>query len=385
MVEYLRAKLGEFDKLPRDKKEQLSAVLASSISAGASSSSYSSEALAGAALELQALNKLGVKRMLQWVEEDEEAIKAQKRDEHKEKTEGGIAAHSAWVRKKDRLRIRMPTPTKEEKAAASARFDFSSKGAVRRKDFKAPSTTVELMKNSGLKYVHAMNDGFQGRGGDLEKCKQLLVKQGHVLRVNFSDAGGGGYDDEDAGFSRDRYQFERANNPARKKRSEGDKERRQQSQASFAVWTAHKALRDKALKFLEHLPRPSEDDDEPQDEGGAQDTAMTKWEQVGRALKAVDRTLLEVWVRWTGDFRSVATCRALWESFPPVACDVHCPSSALRDVFLKLLHRRGVNYRQAFVDHCERKYKRAIARRDNGDDDDNDPVPGSSRWSGTRP
>jgi Ca2+-binding EF-hand superfamily protein len=71
----------------------------------------------------------------------------------------------------------------------------------------------------------------------------------------------------------------------------------------------------------------------------------------------------------------VSTCRALWESFPPVACDVHCPSSALRDVFLKLLHRRGVNYRQAFIDHCERKYKRAITRRDNGDDDDNDPVP----------
>lgn len=312
--------------------------------------------------------------MLQWVEEDQEAIEAQKRDELKEKAEGGLAAHNAWVRKKDRLRIRMPTPTKGDVGSGTAsRMDFSNKGAVRRKGFKAPSTTVELMRNSGLKYVHAMNDGFQGRGGDLEKCKQLLVKQGHVLKANFTESGGGGYDDEDTGFSKDRYQYERANNPARKKRNEGDKTRRQQSQASFASWTAHKALRDKALRFLDHLPPPSEDDEsEPQDQDETQDIAMTRWEQVGRALKAVDRTLLEAWVQWTGDFRGVPTCRALWESFPPVACDVHCASSAIRDVFLKLLHRRGINYRQAFADHCDRKYKRAMVRRDNGDEAESD-------------
>ncbi|KAG6973771.1 hypothetical protein JG688_00003373 [Phytophthora aleatoria] len=341
-------------------------------------------------VEMAALNRLGVRRMLQWLEEDAEAVENARQEEAREKAEGGIVAHNAWVRRKDRLRIRMPAPEANDgvrpvrQAPPPPRFDFSlGSGLVRQKQpCRPPSSTAELMRNSGLKYVHAMSEGFQGRGGDLEKSKQLLVQQGHVLRDNFDQDNGGDDDDPDSKpFSKDRYLFERRNNPALRGKLEGDRRRREQSRESYAAWVAHKAMRDKAVKFLEHLPRPREgEEDEPivdnnasyedafdEDSGrsGPATPATVRWEEVGKALKAVDRTLLDAWVRWSRGFRSAGRCRALWESFAPVSCDVHCASSPLRDVFLKLLHRpSGVNYRQAGVEFCMRRHKQALARGD---------------------
>ncbi|GMF26584.1 unnamed protein product [Phytophthora lilii] len=339
-------------------------------------------------VEMQSLNRLGVRRMLQWLEEDAEAVENARQEEAREKAEGGIVAHNAWVRRKDRLRIRMPNPRVSDGArpvreAPPPRFDFSmGSGVVRRKQpSRPPSSTAELMRNSGLKYVHAMSEGFQGRGGDLEKSKQLLVQQGHVLRDNFDQDNGDEDEDPDSKpFSKDRYLFERRNNPALRGKIEGDRRRREQSRESYAAWVAHKAMRDKAVKFLEHLPPPREgedgdpvidnnasyEDDFDEDLGGGLATPATvRWEEVGKALKAIDRTLLDSWVRWSRGFRSAGRCRALWESFSPVSCDVHCASSPLRDVFLKLLHRpSGVNYRQACVEFCTKKHKQALARGD---------------------
>ncbi|ETL84762.1 hypothetical protein L917_15528 [Phytophthora nicotianae] len=340
-------------------------------------------------VEMAALNRLGVRRMLQWLEEDAEAVENARQEEAREKAEGGIVAHNAWVRRKDRLRIRMPPPEANDGARPARqppppRFDFSlGSGLVRQKKVcRPPSSTAELMRNSGLKYVHAMSEGFQGRGGDLEKSKQLLVQQGHVLRDNFDQDNRDDDDDPDSKpFSKDRYLFERRNNPALRGKLEGDRRRREQSRESYAAWVAHKAMRDKAVKFLEHLPSPREGDegeptidnnasyeddfDEDSGRSGPATPATVRWEEVGKALKAVDRTLLDAWVRWSRGFRSAGRCRALWESFTPVSCDVHCASSPLRDVFLKLLHRpSGVNYRQACVEFCTRRHKQALARGD---------------------
>ncbi|KAE9320548.1 hypothetical protein PF008_g18007 [Phytophthora fragariae] len=351
-------------------------------------------------VEMQALNRLGVRRMLQWLEEDVESVENARHEEAREKAEGGIVAHNAWVRRKDRLRIRLPTPeatdgaTRPVRQAPPPRFDFSmGSGVVRHKQpCRPPSSTAELMRNSGLKYVHAMSEGFQGRGGDLEKSKQLLVQEGHVLRDNFDQNGGGDDDDPDSNpFSKDRYLFERRNNPALRGKLDGDRRRREQSRESYAAWVAHKAMRDKAAKFLEHLPPPrdgeegdpiidnnaSYEDDFDDSGRGPATPAAVRWEEVGKALKAVDRTLLDAWVRWSRGFRSAGRCRALWESFAPVSCDVHCASSPLRDVFLKLLHRpSGVNYKQACVEFCTRKHKQALARGDavdeNGEELDED-------------
>lgn len=370
VVEHLQEKMGQYEDLSSEKRKKLPS---------------SSE------MELLVLNRLGVQRIMKWLEEDQEAIEEKKSEEVKEKTEGGVVAHNAWVKRKDRLRIRMPTADSDKATGGQAsgrktitkpggtwkppRFDFSSgKGVVRKNKVKVPSSTVELMKESGLKYVHAMSEGFQGRGGDLEKCKQLLVKKGHILRANFDSGGGGGNrggDDDDHPFSKDRYLFEKEHNPVLKKKKESEKFRQEKSKESYEAWIAHKALKDRAVKFLHHIPRPSgstNGDRSPEDGGGDDDTipASVRWEEVGKALKAVDRGLLDEWVKWSDGFKSAARCRMLWESFTPISCDVHCTSSAIRDVFLKLLHRKGINYKKAFLDHCDRKHKKLLAR---GDDD----------------
>lgn len=360
-MEHLQDKMTQYEELPLEKRKKLPSP---------------------PEMELLVLNRLGTKRIVQWLEEDREAIQEKREEELREKTEGGVVAHNAWVKRKDRLRIRMPTDKavladgadsrrtvpKPGGTSKPPRFDFSSgKGVVRKTKVKVPSSTVELMKASGLKYVHAMSEGFQGRGGDLEKCKQLLVKKGHILRANFDSRSGDG--DDDAPFSKDRYLFEKEHNPALKKKRESAKMRQETSKASYDAWLAHKAMKDKAVKYLAHIPKPVASSANPNDPEGDDDAvpASVRWEEVGKALKAVDRTLLDDWVKWTDGFKSAARCRMLWESFAPVACDVHCTSSAIRDVFLKLLHRKGVNYKQAFLDHCDRKHKRALAR---GDDDD---------------
>ncbi|TMW64410.1 hypothetical protein Poli38472_013032 [Pythium oligandrum] len=346
VVKHLQEKMGRFFMLPEEKRTRLP-------------EEY----------ELQVLTALGVKRMLQWVEQDQEALDNAKKDEQKEKADGGVVAHNAWVKRKDRLRIRMPESTTEtsSKPTKSAkkqppRMDFSSgKGVVRPKTVKFPSSTVEIMKNSGLKYVHAMNEGFQGRGGDLEKCKQQLVTKGHILKANFNTKGDD--DDDNAPFSKDRYHFERQNNPAIVKKREVVKQRETQRQERYTAWLAHKALKDKAFQYLAHLPTPKRQKEEAKEgeDGPSESDAQVRWIEVGKALKAVDRGLLEAWVRWSDGFVSAPRCRMLWEGFTPVACDVHCSSSAIRDVFLKLLHRTGVNYKQAFLAHCDKKHKKALA------------------------
>lgn len=360
VVEQLQEKMSQYEDLPSEKRKKLPS---------------------NAEMELLVLNRLGVQRIMKWLEEDQEAIEEKKSEEVREKTEGGVVAHNAWVKRKDRLRIRMPTTDGDKSSGGQAsgrktvakpggtwkppRFDFSSgKGVVRKNKVKVPSSTVELMKESGLKYVHAMSEGFQGRGGDLEKCKQLLVKKGYILRANF-DSGNG---DDDHPFSKDRYLFEKAHNPALKKKKESEKFRQEKSKESYEAWIAHKALKDRAVKFLHHIPRPSGGNDHSPESGGDDDAipASVRWEEIGKALKAVDRGLLDEWVKWSDGFKSAARCRMLWESFTPIACDVHCTSSAIRDVFLKLLHRKGINYKKAFLDHCDRKHKKLLAR---GDDD----------------
>jgi hypothetical protein len=47
---------------------------------------------------------------------------------------------------------------------------------------------------------------------------------------------------------------------------------------------------------------------------------------VGRALKRVDRTTFLDWARWCEGVFSVNVAMVLWDSFAPVACDVHCAS-----------------------------------------------------------
>ncbi|RHZ25236.1 hypothetical protein DYB31_011611, partial [Aphanomyces astaci] len=316
-----------------------------------------------AEMETAVLTNVGVKRIVQWVEDDKDAVQAKADESQKEKQEEGSMAHNAWVKRKDRLRVRVPTsPTNRHGNSAiksmwkPPRFDFSTSGLVRPKKMEMPCCAVDLMRNSGLKYVHAMSEGFQGRGGDLDKCREVLLKKGHVYKSNFN------IDDPDSAFSEDRslsntyiiiiatiqttpdgdrYRFEKqAIKATGTAVVVGGVTREEGSKESYAVWMAAKARRDKAIGFLQHVTKPK--DMEPEA------APATRWRDVGQALKGVDRSLLTAWMTWSDGFMSQGRCRVLWESFPPIACDVHSTSSAIRDVFLKLLHRKEVDYKDAF-------------------------------------
>ncbi|KAG9414704.1 hypothetical protein AC1031_008109 [Aphanomyces cochlioides] len=305
-----------------------------------------------AKMEIAILNNLGVKRMLQWVEQDKEAIQAKEEETQREKQEEGTLAHHAWVKKKDRLRVRVPTSSGHDGVIKPMwkppRFDFSTNGVVRPKKMDIPSCAVDLMRNSGLKYVHAMSEGFQGRGGDLDKCREVLLKKGHVFKSNFN------LNDPDSAFSEDRYHFEKQAKKSKAGTTGGSggvvPSREDGSKEAYAQWMAAKGRRDKALGFLHHMTKPK--DMEPE--------AAKRWEEVGQALKGVDRTLLAAWMEWSDGFMTQGRCRILWESFPPIACDVHSMSSAIRDIFLKLLHRKEVNYKEAFLNHATKKHLKAV-------------------------
>ncbi len=55
---------------------------------------------------------------------------------------------------------------------------------VRPKSAIGAKSTIELMANSGLKYVHATSRGRQGLEGDLEKSRKQLQEIGFVAREN---------------------------------------------------------------------------------------------------------------------------------------------------------------------------------------------------------
>lgn len=44
------------------------------------------------------------------------------------------------------------------------------------------STTLEIMRGQGLKYVHAITDGRQGVEGDLEKSKRKIKRYNETVR-----------------------------------------------------------------------------------------------------------------------------------------------------------------------------------------------------------
>lgn len=64
------------------------------------------------------------------------------------------------------------------------RFDFSGgKGLVRPNKNQIASTTLEIMRGQGLKYVHAITDGRQGVEGDLEKSKRKIKRYNETVRA----------------------------------------------------------------------------------------------------------------------------------------------------------------------------------------------------------
>lgn len=85
---------------------------------------------------------------------------------------------------------------------------------------------------------------------------------------------------------------------------------------------------------------------------------MREYTEIGKCLKAVDRTLFTTWSQKCEGIFTVNIAQILWDCFPPIACDIHTPSySQARESFLKLL-RPGVNYEETFEMFAEKMAKR---------------------------
>eukprot|EP00500_Bicosoecida_sp_ms1_P001984 CAMPEP_0203812602 /NCGR_PEP_ID=MMETSP0115-20131106/4242_1 /ASSEMBLY_ACC=CAM_ASM_000227 /TAXON_ID=33651 /ORGANISM="Bicosoecid sp, Strain ms1" /LENGTH=1107 /DNA_ID=CAMNT_0050721449 /DNA_START=269 /DNA_END=3588 /DNA_ORIENTATION=- len=294
-----------------------------------------------AALRGRTLATLGVQALTKWVESDKEVV-AQREQADVEEREGlARRAHEGWANKKLAMRIRVPVPDDNEEKKPGGkwkppRFNFGKPGGVktvRNKKVKMNSTTLDFVKTSGLnlKYVHA-----SGGQADLMASRKKLLKKGYVFKENFADPDDGTVDSD----GEDQFRRELEGNEKRKKKMSESKQAEKAAREKYGGWASLKDMRDRAVSMLPAISLPA----------GGGDQARITWMRVGRALKAVDRTLLNVWTEWSmqvDDFPP-GDCAVAWDSFAPVCCDTHAPSSAVRDTFLKLLHRRGVNYKAGF-------------------------------------
>ena len=308
------------------------------------------------------LFKHGVAVLEDMLAEDEDIAKAKAEKAETEKLLEASQAYEGFVRKKDSCKIRMPVEPERVVGGhwKPPRLDFSmGKGLIRSKRSAIPTNTVELLAGSGLKYVHALKKGRNGMDMDLEKCKQKLVKDGHVFRENFTADS----DDEEEGVtSVNLFENEiRANKSLAIKRA-ADNSRKLGNKKAFDLWRTKKEMCERAMKALFAVDKPEADADD-------QESEQKKWIKVGKALKAIDRNLYKSWVEWSDGFQSNYKCQALWDFFPPKCCDIHSSAySGVRDTFLKLL-RPGLDYKSVFEHQCERKWGRLERKADEAGED----------------
>lgn len=238
------------------------------------------------------------------------------------------------------------------------------------------------MADSGLKYIHASGRGKQGTDGDLEKTRKQLLELGHVYRENF--------DPED----RHEYRTTLRNNPALHERILNDKKSKEDSSKAYEEWLIYKDMKDQAVKCLSLLP--IENIGKRLDESqssislhrqsvGSANMSIRKSSvpqpivkyadddykyviDIGKALKKVDRTLFTNWSKWCENVFKPNIASILWDSFQPIACDVHSLAySQIRDTFVKLL-RPGFDYKATFIDFVKKQRQRENDYDDRADE-----------------
>jgi Ca2+-binding EF-hand superfamily protein len=296
------------------------------------------------------LYKHGIGVLEGMIEEDEELLKEKKNKDLEEKMNDAGAAYEGFMKKKDMLRIRMPVEPERVVGGVwkPPRMDFSSSNTkvVRPKKTAIPTNTVELMRNEGYKYVHALKMGQQGGEGDLESCQKKLLERGKVYKENFKED-----KPEDADW---KFGLEKTSNNMAKAIEKEKQIRRDGCVKSFEVWRIKKEVSERAINAVACIEKP---------------TDVKLWIDVGKALKAIDRNLYSVWFKWTSDFQSGYKCQVLWDYFPPKVCDVHSAAySGMRETFLKLL-RPGLDYEKVFFHQCERKYYKLMRHCDETEKD----------------
>jgi hypothetical protein len=298
--------------------------------------------------EQRVLSQIGIQKMVEWIEEDKETV--EKEEARREKENAGLAkaAHDGFVRNKDQMRVRMPPP-KGRRVGGSwqpARFDFTrGKGVVRPNKEKISRSSVDMMRGTDQKYIHAIKSKFGDGCDERNRCRNQLLKKGFVHPANF------GEEEHDGDFNLEMLERERLENQAMLEKELRLETREKNAEEKFEEWLMLKDLMQRSEGCLKGIQPPER----------GQPGHKENWIEVGRALKAIDRTLLQAWVDWSAGFKPAGNCRMYWDSFEPIACDV-MGGGPIRDLLLRFIGRKGVNYQSAFLAIAMRKFKRAMAR-----------------------
>ena len=216
-------------------------------------------------------------------------------------------------------------------------------------------------------YVHAHNDE------DQEACLRQLEQEGYVYRGNYADEAS--YRSALAAAAA-QLEFRHAMQPAA---------RQTEVDGRFKNWMGFKSIFEEARRVLGAFPPLPLWPDVvavgaaaagPDENFGLQDRAKASvWLAVGGALRSIDAVhtgLFVPWRSWARDFADGVACRRAWDGFPPVACDLHrpsSPSSALVQRFLRrgTCGRGGCDYPQVlrallekrradeYGDECEKR------------------------------
>ena len=232
---------------------------------------------------------------------------------------------------------------------------------------------------------------MQGREGDLERSRKMLMGKGYLAKENF-DA-----DDQE------NFKEKVRNNTTLKEIEAQQKKAAEESAKAYEEWSDMKSNREQAVRFLNLVP-PPDIENRGNDPLGLEssvtnalclfsDHSLQDAIEIGELLKKIDRGLFSEWYHWcnkkteesnpktklsdnvTASGSAAAASNstpkkalsfqfasALWDYFEPQACDVHSHvSTQVRDTFMKLL-RPGFDYKAAFHDHAEKVWRRKVAK-----------------------
>lgn len=260
--------------------------------------------LSVAKLEMWALNELSLKRFRAWLEEDEDIFDQRHREEKREKAQRAKVAHASYVSRADDEEYvsRAEEKRKAREAAEEAKTDADRKKALAKDSFEEWAVQKEI-RESALKCL-------------------VLLPQPWVIKEHG-----------------DRTLCVEPEDRVRKERDLPAEDEATLATRMSIVSTAPKQSAVDALYALR-----------AKDKGSFEHIV-----DVGRALKKIDRTLLPDWSRWCEKVVPFNLASVFWDSFEPMACDMHSAvTSSVKDAFLKML-KPGIDYKTVFADYAKAK------------------------------
>lgn len=255
----------------------------------------------------QALAILGIRKFRKWSEIDKETSEMNARRNRKDRVRKSKNQHKKWVENKNRLRIRLPQQGIETIKQKPQRLDFSKKGLARNKSTKMnKTTTVDILGNLGLRYVHATGRRAENNR-DLIESRNQLEKAGVILKENFVDEDG---DVEEGRFRESRERSLKLMRQSKKK----------EDNTKHRKWLEAKDSLLKAKKYLGAIATPAEALKDPDvftsdtlrsrgdKDGDGHLSVEERWLIVGKALKSISQNLLKDWISWSEGYKKAYEC-----------------------------------------------------------------------------